>query len=43
MLEQVAQRSFGRPSTGSVEGHIGQGFEQHDLLEDNPAHGRGLD
>ena len=42
MLEQVAQRSFGYRITASVQGHMGWGFEQHDLVEDVPAHGGGI-
>jgi len=44
-LEQVAQRSRGRPITGSVQGQVGKGFEWPDLVKDVPAHGRwvGLD
>ena len=40
--EQVAQRSCGCPITGSVQGQVGPGFEQPDLVKDVPAHGRGL-
>ena len=39
----IAQRSCGYPTIGSVQGQVGQGFEQHDLVKDVPAHGRGLD
>jgi len=41
-LEQVAQRSWGCPIPGSVEGHAGRGFEQPDPVEDVPAHDRGV-
>ncbi|KAK4812030.1 hypothetical protein QYF61_025021 [Mycteria americana] len=39
-LEQVAQRCSGGPIPGNVQGQIGQGCEQPDLLEDVPAHCR---
>ncbi|KAK4815439.1 hypothetical protein QYF61_002828 [Mycteria americana] len=42
MLEQVAQRSCGCPVPGRVQGPVGLGFEQPDLVEDIPAHRRGL-
>ena len=42
-LEQVAQRSCGCPLPGSVQGEVGWGLEQPDLVEDVPAHGRGMD
>ena len=41
-LEQVAQRSCGCPLPGSVQGQVGWGFEQPDLVADVPAHGRGV-
>jgi len=41
-LEQVAQRSFRFPIIGSVQGHVGLAFERVDLVNDVPAHGRGL-
>ncbi|KAK4810510.1 hypothetical protein QYF61_004290 [Mycteria americana] len=37
-LEQVAQRSCECPITGSVQGQVGWGFEQPDLVKDVPAH-----
>ncbi|KAK4830021.1 LOW QUALITY PROTEIN: hypothetical protein QYF61_008284 [Mycteria americana] len=37
-LEQVAQRSYRCPVPGSVEGQVGWGFEQPDLVEDVPVH-----
>lgn len=40
-LEQVAQRSCVCSITESVQGEVGQGFEQPDLLKDVPAHGSG--
>lgn len=42
-LIQVAQRGGGEPMCGNVQGHIGQGLEQPDLIEDVPAHNRRLD
>jgi len=41
-LEQVAQRSCVCPLPGSVQGQAGCGFEQPGLVEDVPAHGRGV-
>jgi len=41
-LAQVAQRSCGCPLPGSVQGQLGQGFEQPGLVEGVPAHGRGV-
>ena len=40
-LEQVAQRSCRCPIPGSVQGQIGWGFEEPDLVKDVPAHGGG--
>ena len=40
-LEQVAQRNCGCSITGSVQGHVGCGFEQPDQVKDVPAYGRG--
>lgn len=37
-LEWVDQRSCGCPISGSVEGRVGQGFEQPDLVEGIPVH-----
>ncbi|KAK4832329.1 LOW QUALITY PROTEIN: hypothetical protein QYF61_021779 [Mycteria americana] len=42
-LEEVALRSHGCPIIGSVQGQVGWGFEQPDLVEDVPVHGRGLE
>ena len=42
-LEQVAQRGGRCPMAGNVQGQVGQGSEQPDLVEDVPAHCRGLD
>jgi len=33
-LAQAAQRSCGCPLPGSVQGQVGRGFEQPDLVED---------
>ena len=40
-VDQVAQRSCGCPLPGSVQGPVGQGFEQPGLVEGVPARGRG--
>ena len=40
MLGQVAQRSCGCPIPGSVQGQIGQGFDQPDLVKNVPAFSR---
>jgi len=42
VVELVAQRSCGCPLPGSVQGQVGWGFEQPGLVEDVPAHGRGV-
>jgi len=41
-LAQVAQGSCGCSLHGSVQGQAGWNFEQTGLVEDVPAHGRGL-
>jgi len=41
-MRVVAQRSCGCPLPGSVHGQAGWGFEQSGLVEDVPAHGRGV-
>jgi len=41
-LEQVAQRSCGCPLPVSVQGQVGWSPEQPGLVEDVPAHGRGI-
>jgi len=41
-LEQVAQRSCGCSLSESVQGQVGWSSEQPGLVEDVPAHGRGL-
>jgi len=41
-LEQAAQRSCGCPLPGIVQGQVGWSSEQPGLVEDVPAHGRGL-
>ena len=43
MLAQVAQRGGRCPIPGTIQGQVGRGSEQPDLVEDVPAHGRGLD
>ena len=40
-LGQAAQRSFGCPIPGGIEGQVGWGPGQTDLVSGNPAHGRG--
>ena len=39
-LQQVAQRCCGCPLLRSVQGQVGQGFEQPALAEGVPTHGR---
>ena len=39
---QAAQRGGRCPITGNIPGQVGQGSEQPDLVEDVPAHGRGV-
>jgi len=41
-LEQIAQRSSGGPNPGNIQGQVGRGFEQPGLVEDAPAHCRGI-
>jgi len=41
-LEQVAQRSCGSHLPGNVQGQVGWSSEQPGLVEDDPAHGRGV-
>jgi len=41
-LALVAQRSCGCPILGSVEGQVGQGFGQFDLVKNVPALGMGV-
>jgi len=45
ILEKVAQRGSGGPIPGNIQGQVGWGSEQPDLIEDIPAHcgGVGLD
>jgi len=43
ILEQDVQRSCGCSMVGSVQNQSGWGFEQPDLVEHVPVHGRGLD
>jgi len=44
-VEQVAQRGSGDPIPGKIQGQVGRGPEQPDLVKDVPAHCRegGLD
>jgi len=41
-LAQVAQRSCGCPLPGRVQGQVGWSSEHPGLVEDVPAHGRGV-
>ena len=41
-LEQVAQRGGRCAIPGNIQGQAGRGFEQPDLVEDVPAHCRGV-
>jgi len=41
-LAQVAQRGGRCPIPGHIQGQVGWGSEQPDLVEDVPAHGRGV-
>ena len=41
-LEEVAQRGGRRPIPGDVLGQLGRGSEQPGLVEDVPAHCRGV-
>ena len=41
-LAQVAQRDGGCPVPGNIQGQVGWGSEQSGLVEDVPAHGRGV-
>jgi len=41
-LEQIAQRSSGGPIPGNIQDQAGQGSEQPGLVEDIPAHCRGV-
>jgi len=41
-LEQVAQRRGQCPIPGNVQGQVGRGSEKPDLVEDVPAHCRGV-
>jgi len=42
ILAQISQRSCGCPLPGGVQGQVGWGFGQPGLVEDVPAHGRGV-
>jgi len=41
-LEWVAQSGSGGPFPGNIQGQAGQGSEQHGLVENVPAHCRGV-
>jgi len=41
-LEQVAQRGSGGPIPGNIQGQVGWHSEKSDLVEDIPAHCRGV-
>ena len=41
-LEWFAQRGSGGPLPGNIQGQVGRGSEQAGLVEDVPAHCRGL-
>jgi len=40
-LEQIAQRSYGWPIPGRVQGQVGWGLSHTDLVGGNPAHRKG--
>ena len=42
-LEQVAQRGGRCSIPGNIQGRVGQGSEHPDVVEDVPAHCRGVD
>ena len=41
-LEWVAQRGSGGPIAGNIQGQVGRGSEQPGVLQDVPAHCRGV-
>jgi len=41
-LQQVAQRGGRCSIPGNIQGHVGWGSEQPDVVEDVPAHCRGI-
>jgi len=41
-LQQVAQGDGGCPIPENIPGQVGRGSEKPDLVEDVPAHGRGV-
>jgi len=41
-LARAAQRSCGCSFPGRVQGQVGRGFEQPGLVQDVPAHSRGV-
>jgi len=42
-LEKVTQRSCGCPIPGNIQGYFGWSFDQPDLVEVVPAHGRNIE
>jgi len=42
LWKQIAQRCSGGPIPGDIQGQVGWGFEQSGLVEDVPAHCRGV-
>lgn len=42
-LDQAAQRGYGCSTSGSLQGQVGQSFEQPDLVEGAPGQGRELE
>jgi len=42
VVKQIAQRRSGGPIPGSIQGQVRQGSQKPDLLEDVPAHCRGV-
>jgi len=42
VLAQIAQRGGRCPIPGNIQGQVGQGSEQPGLVEDVPAHCRGV-
>ena len=41
-LAQVVQRGSGGPLPGNIQGHVGRGSEQPNLVKDIAAHSRGI-
>jgi len=42
-LEQITQRSYGCPIPGDIQGQVGWGLEQPDLVVGSSAHDRELE